>query len=175
MLAALGAGGFLVQLPEAQPSPASDSQVELAPEKQQHIWDLEHASFVIETYFAKPFTDALRERDRERLLAAFRPDFRGEVLPSSGGVRRQAGLVSEVLLTAAEAVPLRAVDAAGFVDHLLGYLADLALIERVRLQVMHLEWVDRKAGRWTAEFLLTVGGTSASENRSRSVNVLGLV
>ena len=169
-LAALGAGGFLMQAPGAQPSSAVDLQIELAPEKQKHIWDLEHASFVIETYFGKPFTEALRVRDRERLLAAFRPEFQGEVLPSSGGVRREAGLVSELLRSVAETAPLRSVDAAGFVDQLLGYLTEFVRIERARLQVMHVELVERKAGRWTVEFLLTAGGSGAGESPMEHVS-----
>ncbi len=156
----------LVLVQGAQISP----NVELALEKQEHIWDLEHASFVIETYFARPFTDALRERDRERLLAAFRPDFRGEVLPASGRERREAGLVSELRWSATETLPTRSVDAAGFVDHLIGHLKDFARIERTRLQVLHIELVDREAGRWRVEFLLTAAGRSSVEGPMEHVS-----
>ena len=108
------AGGLLLQGPAGTPGGAELPSGVLAPDKQKHIWDLEHASFVIETYFGKSFVRALRERDRERLLAALLPDFQGEILVSSASERTAGELVSELRWDAATG-KLQTVDAKGLV------------------------------------------------------------
>ena len=61
---------------QAQPT-AAPANVELARERQEHIWDVEHVTFLIETYFGKPFSKKLMARDSEGLAAYFRDDFAG--------------------------------------------------------------------------------------------------
>jgi hypothetical protein len=139
------------------PKAAVTGQVELAPERQEHIWNIEHATFVIETYFGKPFRDALVAGKREQLLASFQPDFTGSVLVVEGAHQRRAGVVSETRRSATTS-PGRAVDAAGLVDRLLEYRARFETIEHSRIQVMHADLVDHETGRWETEALLTIVG-----------------
>jgi len=147
-----------VSTPQAQTArTAAVEQVELAPQRQEHIWKIEHATFVLETYFGKPFRDALIAGKRVQMLASFRPDFTGAVLSAEGAQRRRAGLVSEIRRSAV-ASPGRTVDAAGLVDRRLETTARFATIEYGRIQIMHADPVDPEAGRWETEVLLTVVG-----------------
>ena len=154
------AGGLLLQGPAGTPGGAELPSGVLAPDKQKHIWDLEHASFVIETYFGKSFVRALRERDRERLLAALLPDFQGEILVSSASERTAGELVSELRWDAATG-KLQTVDAKGLVDHLLGYLAEFTRIDGIRLQVMQIDPASGGPGLWTTDLRLNALGAGA--------------
>ena len=138
---------------------AATQEVELAPERQEHIWNIEHATFVLETYFGKPFVEALVAGERQRLLASFRPDFSGVVLGGEAEQRRRAGLVSETRRSDATS-PEAVVDAAGLVDRLLEYRARFERIEGRRLQVMFADPVDRETGRWSTVALLTLVGVN---------------
>ena len=52
-------------------------EVELAEEKQQYIWDLEHATFEFETRIGKPFIKKLLAKDQDGLVEFFRDGFEG--------------------------------------------------------------------------------------------------
>ena len=148
------------------------AEVELDPLKQKHIWDLEHITFVIETYFGKPFTAALVARDRKTMLASFVGEgFRGEVLAPSGGQRRSGSLVSEVRRSAATS-PRRRVDAAGAVDALLESTSGFSRIDKSRLQVTYIDRVEGAEHRWLADFQLSAIGQGAEGSPREYVSQL---
>ena len=132
----------------------TSTDVMLDPEKQKQIWNLEHNTFLIETYFGKPFVEAWIAGDRKRMKAALKKGFRGSVLDEEGGKTRQASLVTEHRRDATPAT-LRPVKAAGYVGQLQGYLSRFAEIRRARMQVLDIRTTE---GGWSVRFQLSAGG-----------------
>jgi hypothetical protein len=141
-------------------NPPPPRSAELDPAKQKYIWDMEHAAFVLETYFGKPLVESLVQGQRESLQAWFREDFQGQVLAGSEPERRQACQVAEVRRDV-EKVSQERVDAAGFARYLLGYLAGFERVESARLQVMFIDRTDEANGRHHTTLRLTAIGTAA--------------
>jgi len=142
--------------PPARALPAAQPGAELDPEKQKYIWDMEHISFVLETYFGKRITGSLVRGDAAEALSWFREDFRGEILPAGETAERRACAVTEAVRDGSG--PREAVDAAGFVGQLLGYLAGYARVDRVRIQVMFIDRLETSPDRYEVELRLSATG-----------------
>ena len=141
-----------------------DEFTELDEVKQQYIWDLEHATFEVETHMGKPFTAALRDRDAQRIKQFCTDDFIAR-LPSGepnsivekSGVREQAWteMASET----------DGVDAGQFGADLVARLSKFQSINNARLRVLHIDADadDINSGRWTLRLLLTASGRTADD------------
>ncbi len=129
----------------------------LDPAKQKKIWDQEHTAFLLETYFGKKFNEALVARDKARMLSMLKPDFTGTVLDPAGGASTTATLVTQRKQRAGS-VPALAVDAAGFIDHLLAAIADFERVERTAFKVLFINAPVEGEPAWSTTIRIEVGG-----------------
>lgn len=140
--------------------PADDVPSELAPEKQQAIWDSEHATFEIETHLGERFVDATKSRSVEHLAAIFVDDLNAEVLNLSEARTRVVGPLKEWRSDAAvdERVSVRRSELA---DWLIESLEPFETIERGRLRVLQIHEVPEHKHEWNVELFWTADGTAA--------------
>ena len=142
--------------------PAPRRSAVLDPAKQKHIWDMEHASFVIETYFGKRFVELLGKRAAGEIRALLHDDFTGKVPGDADARRRDSGWVSE-LRRDGKSGGYHAVEPGDFVARLIGLVAGFEKIDRSRLQVMFIDSsVEGEASRYATTVLLSATGTTSS-------------
>jgi hypothetical protein len=151
------------QSANAEARPAQDSaaklpSTQLDPEKAKYIWDLEHISFVLETHLGRPFMQALVQGDRATALARFREGFRGR-LPAETDTRtrRARGVVEDVHVC--DGGGGRGVDAAAYVEHLVGYFAGWTRVDRPKLKVLFIDRIDTGPDRYRVTIRLSGTGT----------------
>lgn len=128
--------------------------------RQREIWDAEHVTFEIETYVAKPFVDALKKRDQERMETLLLPGFSGSV-PSQQAVEQpiaQSGVAEETI----EVRDPISVDRSGFVSYLLTILRPIESPQSGRLRVLKIRRHDASSPRWHLEVLLHLEGLGRS-------------
>ncbi len=158
LVVAIASGG----VPFSADQAASRRSAVLDPAKQKQIWDMEHASFVIETYFGKRFVELLGRRAAEQLGALLRDDFKGTVPAGTESRRRNSGWVTE-LRRDGETSGYRRVEPDMFVAELIGLLAGFDGIARSRLQVMFIDSsVEGEVSRYRTTVLLTATGTTSA-------------
>jgi hypothetical protein len=159
-------GSHSRSIPETDPSPEADAshqtesipEVVLAEAKQKRIWDSEHATFELETYFGKAFQKAVRDRDAEAIEAFFIDPASVSLIPDSGGLTDSAATVSE---TRADASTLEPVDVAGLASQLIQSVAPMKEIQGSKLRVLHLETDDEL--NWTSRILLEFSGLTSDQ------------
>ncbi len=82
-----------VEQSELESTPSDE--VILAEEKQKRIWDNEHATFELETYFGKALQKAIRQRDPDAIKDFFKDETTVALIPLSGDHDERAATVSE--------------------------------------------------------------------------------
>ena len=142
------------------PSVSENIPPPLAEEKQQYIWNLEHATFEIESRVGKPFAAALQKTDKDELSRFFLDSFRGHLPTSAETSIELPSQVSERSWSAPanSEAPVTAVQ---FIEHLAGRADEFQRIRSVRLRVLKIT-ADAKntdSGKWMLVTLLTVSGT----------------
>lgn len=144
-----------LELVSSQPSPARN-EVVLAEEKQKKIWDSEHSTFELETYFGKAMRKAISDRDPEAIANFFVDGASIELIPLSEGESGQAATVAE---ERAEGSANESSDIAGLATHLIESLKEMQEIQRTKLRVLQLQTED--GAHWDSRFLLKFVGTDA--------------
>ena len=140
--------------PPAQFEPAESV---LDAEKQQAIWDSEHATFEIETHLGQRLVQAVNDRSVDELLGIFADDLRANV-PDTGSARsRTLGPLTE-LRTDVEAESRVSVGRNELADWLIAALEPLGEIDGGRLRVLQIEAVQDRKHEWDVELLLTAHG-----------------
>ncbi len=132
----------------------------LSQQKQKHIWDAEHATFMLETYFGKAFLDAVQKRDGTALEQFFAENSQIEVLPDQSHHLRQAGPVYESQVNANNAATEPS-DVTSFGNRLLKSLDSFSEITQKRLRVLALNTSDGKT--WDARIFVTLTGKTADQ------------
>ena len=132
----------------------------LDPAKQKKIWDLEHTSFLLETYFGKHFVRALAARDRGRLAGMLHESFSGKVLDPAGAESLAAGPVVERRRSAGRAAATE-VGAAAFLEHLTGSFAGFAEFRQPFFKVLFIDLPPEPGGAWPAKISIGAIGRSA--------------
>jgi len=156
---AVGAGACVQNDPAPPPAaviPTPVEQIELAPEKQKLIWDLEHVTFKIEQYVGRAWAEALLAGESRRLVVHFHEGAEARVLGESPGDWRRTGVLSEWRRDAAQA-GTRTVDVAGLVESLAAEVEPLHRVSAARLRVLHLDPAERP-GSWDVDLMLAVRG-----------------
>jgi FG-GAP-like repeat/FG-GAP repeat len=136
--------------------------VVLSDEKQKHIWDVEHATFELETFFGKAFQEAIRKRDSAFLAGMLTDSASIELLPQSDVRVRQIGPVAESRIDAAT-VALNSSNAVGLAEGLLGAIATIDQITGTRFRVLELDTSDGQT--WKSRILLECSGLTVSQER----------
>jgi hypothetical protein len=136
--------------------PRAGGVVELDGDKQRHIWDLEHVTFVLENYFGKTLSEAVRTGSFDGVRPYLTEGFRATILDSSKALFRRVGPVSERLRDTTAAAGSE-VDADGFIGYLKSALSPLRSVTRSRLRVLFID-PEGEAG-WTTTFLLSASGS----------------
>ena len=145
------------QDPSRPVEPLKPADAVLAEEKQNHIWDVEHTAFELETRFGRPFVSALLARDAAALQSHLLPDFRGTVLSQASSSRTHHGPLHEVSFDTPDthSPPL---DRAAFARWLTSELDKFTQISSGRLRVLQLDRDHQQHDRWKATLLMTVAG-----------------
>lgn len=133
-------------------------EVVLAEEKQKRIWDKEHATFELETFFGKAVQKAIRQRDPKAIESFFKDETTVALISHSGGHDDQAATVSE---TRADTTATDSSDVAGLASHLIQSLSEMKEIQRSKLRVLYLETEDEN--HWTARILLKFIGVASNQ------------
>ncbi|MBC8353207.1 MAG: VCBS repeat-containing protein [Planctomycetes bacterium] len=141
---------------------ALEAENVLAADKQKHIWDAEHATFALETYFGTAFQEAIRNRDRAALERFFAAGAEIAMLPRSDGQVRQAGPVREAQVDAERTATERS-DVTGFVESFLHSVAAIEVIEQTGLRVLELDTTDGMT--WASRILISCRGRTADEEQ----------
>ncbi|MEO2046227.1 MAG: VCBS repeat-containing protein [Pirellulales bacterium] len=126
-------------------------------EKQQEIWDAEHVTFELETFFTTKFTQLLAKREAKRLTHFFRDEFQGKVLQHLDEKTRGHSIVSEVRYSR-DLDQLRSVEVEEFVAFLLDSIKDFQTIERNRLRILKINRMAGDRDLWLVELLFTQHG-----------------
>jgi hypothetical protein len=129
----------------------------LSEEKQEHIWKIEHATFELETWFGKPFREALASRDKKALAGFLQEDVEATVLPFQGE-KRTVGPLAEIQVVAKLQEPQPS-NGPGLVQALLESTRSLTKVERTRFRILALDTEDGK--EWTSEILVECAGPDA--------------
>lgn len=146
---------FLVRSPSLK-------DFELDKDKQQFIWDAEHVTFEIETYFGKPFAAALREGDDDAIRELVNDQFRANLFVINGSKKRQVdGFVEEIWDAECQSQET-GVD--GFIAFFRDRMKGFKQVERARMRVLHIYKADDSPNGWDTELLVTVNGVSNSGN-----------
>ena len=151
-IALLFAASSLAAQPAEEPA-----KVELDRDRQEHIWRIEHVTFLIEHYFGKPFSKKLMARDGEALRTYFREGFNGTRPARDADESRGVGLVTETRRSAKTSAS-RPLDVAGAVEHLLGYVQGFDRVNRSKTQVLFLDPHPEREGAWVAVMMLSAVG-----------------
>lgn len=132
---------------------------ELDRDKQQFIWDSEHVTFEIETYFGKPLAEALKSRDKEAFRKLVGDPFQARVFSLSGateetvkGFRKTSWDVDDELVDT---------DVDGLAEFFLTRMKRFDRVERARTRVLKIFPVADDPHSWDTELLVTVNGTTA--------------
>ncbi len=153
----------------ASPSPSTPSDLsdrlqtaELDPAKQRLIWNAEHMAFLLETYFGKPLTSALKSHSLATLESALRDDARIQLLVAAPAPSGSVAGIAE------SRVPenSRTTDAspAGLLRQLGAIVGRFKTIKHAKLRVLHLK--DLGDGRqWEAQLWLRMNGRGTSAER----------
>ena len=134
---------------------------ELDPAKQKKIWDLEHIVFELETFFGKPFAEALAQHDVSTLRRRFRDDFAGSVLDERTATEtRHAGLSERRTLRSLSTEA--GVNPNGLLEHLIDSLSAVHSIDASRMRTLHIDQPLDDSTRWNSTWLLSAVGRDAS-------------
>lgn len=125
-----------------------EEEVVLAEEKQKRIWDNEHTTFELETYFGKAFQKAIRDRDRKAIKSFFLDGAKVDYMPSEGGEVDRAATVTETRAGLAN----KSADVDQLADHLIELISSVKEVQRSKLRVLELETEDGL--NWTSKILL---------------------
>jgi hypothetical protein len=155
VLAAVVAWGSLHGNDPLDRAREASADFELDKDKQKKIWDLEHSTFQIETYFGKPFGKALAKGDLAAAQAMFREGFRGRLATSCKGKIRSAGPVSE---TRCKDPILSDVDARQAVARLRERFAAFDEIRGLTVKVLQIDTVGEAQGHWKTDLRIQVLG-----------------
>ena len=137
-------------------------------EKQQAIWDSEHATFEIETHLGQRFVQAVTDRSVDQLIGIFADDLRANV-PDTGSSRlRTLGPLTE-RRTDVEAEPGLSVDRSELAAWLIAALEPIGDIDGGRLRVLQIEAVQDRKHEWDVELLWTAHGKT-SDGQSAAVD-----
>lgn len=178
---ALAGAGFAVWYWSEQQSPRAAEAISLEEfeglnvAKQKEIWDLEHATFEIETHVGKRISRALVERSVEDLTACFRPNFAGSYPRAESGTRVEQAGVLDARRTAADGDA--GCDRAAFCEHLASSLASFEAVDSARFKVLKIRQSGKQDGTplWQLELLLSAkgqgegGGPAMWESRGRAL------
>ncbi len=160
-LALVLVGGTSVLQPRSAEPAAGTDAVELDAKKQAYIWDAEHVTFKIETYFGRPLVEGIRHADGSRIAALVRSDLESSVLDPKPATTRTKGILSETRRDAST-TGRQSVDAEGLIRYLIGSVAGFDQIDRAGVRVLRIERIDDDPGGWTARLLLTVVGADVA-------------
>ena len=133
-------------------------EVVLGEAKQKRIWDNEHVTFELETFFGKAFRKAVSDRDADAIVAFFLDQADVSIIPDAGGQSDSAATVSE---TRADASTVDSADVAALAKHLIETLSPMKEIQRTKLRVLQLETEDEQ--NWTASILLKFVGVTPDQ------------
>lgn len=134
---------------------------ELDPEKQQAIWESEHATFEIETHFGRRFLSAVSSLAADRVIDLFAADLRAKVLSVDADRTRTLGPLQESRANAATD-PQVAVDRTGLADWLIACLKPIDNMERGKLRVLQIHPAADRKYEWEVELYWTSHGTTSS-------------
>jgi FG-GAP-like repeat len=132
---------------------------ELALEKQEHIWDVEHVAFELERKFGKAFGIALRSRGPEAIQPFCRKGFVATLLNREEMVSDDLGYVQQDRWESGRTVSTEAA-VEEFSRHLQTYFATLSEIKKVTFRVLdlHAENDDPKTGKWDVTLYIAAIG-----------------
>ncbi|MGI9472931.1 MAG: FG-GAP repeat domain-containing protein [Rubripirellula sp.] len=147
----------------SEETPPSDDEVVLDEDKQKLIWDAEHATFEIETYFGKSLREAISERDGEAINEFFVDDASATLISLSEGSESRAGTVVEFI---SDDSITEASDSAGLAKQLELSLSGIKTISRTKMRVLQLQ--HDEGDRWNARLLLQFEGLD-DDGRPRMV------
>lgn len=140
----------------------SEDVVELDADKQKFIWDAEHITFELESYFGKPFAKALKERDDDAIRNLANKEFSAVLLDETPNSKRSVASFDEVKWiskgSGAET------DIEGFIKFFRQKLERFKKIERSKLRVIKIRQVEGDPYAWNAELLVTSHGRTEDNN-----------
>jgi hypothetical protein len=141
------------------PAAPREPQLTLDAAKQKYIWDLEHVTFELETKFATHVTAALRNRNRDGLLAIFCDDASGAIRDRDKSVVVQRGPLRERRLRQTDA-DLRPADVGELAEYLIAAFGEFAEFDAIGLRVLRIDAKDRDpaSGEWQLTIYLNARG-----------------
>ncbi|MEO8495112.1 MAG: VCBS repeat-containing protein [Planctomycetota bacterium] len=133
----------------------SSESVTLAIEKQEHIWEIEHAAFELEQKFGKSLGQAIQQRDIELTKSFCRAGFEASLPSSEQPARSDLGYVQEER-TMGEDGDGFSHDATEFATYLQTRFSAFDQIDKVTCRVLdlHADNKDAKTGRWDVTLYL---------------------
>jgi hypothetical protein len=153
-----------IKTPDGTAEPGGEAAL-MDEAQREYLWDIEHHGLVLTKKGFSLLADALSKQDRRALTAVLAPDFKGELLDQSGGVRASTPY-AEVVRQEPGARAGATVTREQFVDQLLRYRALFAKPPKVQFALMTLSPVTRGdvKGTWEGKGQLRLAGDMGKGN-----------
>ncbi len=131
----------------------------LAVNRQEYIWDVEHAAFELEKKFGKSLIAALRQENAGSTEAFFRPGCTASVPQTNQETILDRGYLRKIR----SGGDARSANPAELARHLRGYLTDLASVHHMTCRVLdlHADNDDPETGHWRLTLYLSGHGEDA--------------
>lgn len=129
---------------------------ELDKAKQQLIWDSEHVTFEIETYFGKPFAAALKANDDEAIRNLVKDSFQSEVIVDAPPQAESVNAFHRKSWTANDG--LQTGDVESFISYFRDRMTGFEKVERAKMRVLKIAQTPGVENGWDTQLLVTVHG-----------------
>ena len=138
----------------------------LSVEKQELVWEAEHYTFLIETYFGKKLVKAMKAKDRDAIENLFAEQVESKTIGISHdtGTHNDYGLLKESKWTADGNLANGALGET--VDFIMKMIEPFQKVERAKVRVIKISPMEKK-GHWQTELLVAAYGTNSEKKPIR--------